>query len=495
MLLDPEVLYGFTATILSSRFDDPKPTPAFHKQMWEYCCQDDPRVAIAAPRGHAKSTALTHSFTLACLCFRIKTHVLLVSDTEAQAINFLRDIKTEFTENEEMIKIFGFSKILKDREAEFVGEFEDGHQVRVIAKGSEQKVRGIKWRNKRPDLIVCDDLENDDIVMNEERRYKFRRWFTNALLPCGSRKSHIRVVGTILHTDALLQRLVPNELDPQAVDDGIKLTTTRKGEWLSILFRAHNSDFSKVLWPDQYSEEDLRSLRQTAIEQGLPEGYAQEYLNKALDEATAFFKKRDFQCLTEPEGPEEFYIAVDMAISERKKRAFTVFAVGAMAADGKLRIRDIIRFRGDSLDIINEMFRLQNIYSPEAFFVEQENIARALGPVLDREMRERGVYLMIEQMQASQDKVKRAGPLQARMRTGMVQFDMDSDWFGDLQQEFLQFPRGAFKDQVDATAWLPLGLNKIGDVRTQKEYDEDAYNDELIETSTSFSGVSTITGY
>lgn len=53
---------------------------------------------------------------------------------------------------------------------------EDGHMFR-ITKGAEQKIRGLKWNNKRPDLIICDDLENDEIVLNKERRAKFKRWF------------------------------------------------------------------------------------------------------------------------------------------------------------------------------------------------------------------------------------------------------------------------------------------------------------------------------
>jgi hypothetical protein len=58
---------------------------------------------------------------------------------------------------------------------------DDGHQFRIMALGSEQKVRGLLWNGRRPNLIVGDDLENDEIVMNSERRQKFANWVDNAL--------------------------------------------------------------------------------------------------------------------------------------------------------------------------------------------------------------------------------------------------------------------------------------------------------------------------
>ena len=176
MELTADLIYGFTNSLLISRFDNPRPTPEFHLTLWDIMCSKDRKVAVAAPRGHAKSTAVTHAYVLANICFRIKKHIMIVSDTEGQAVNFLNSIKAEFLDNEQLISLFEIKKLAKDTATEIIIEFQDGHQVRVIVKGSEQRVRGIIWLNTRPDLIIGDDLENDEIVMNEERRYKQCRW-------------------------------------------------------------------------------------------------------------------------------------------------------------------------------------------------------------------------------------------------------------------------------------------------------------------------------
>lgn len=497
MKLTADTIYGFTNAFLLHRFDEPKPTPEFHLKLWELMCDDHPKVAIAAPRGHAKSTAVTHAFVLANVCFRVKKHILIVSDTESQAVDFLRDIKAEFLENEELMQMFQIKKLLKDRESEIVIAFDDGYSCRIVAKGSEQRVRGIKWRNTRPDLVVCDDLENDEIVMNEERRFKFAKWFMGALLPCGSDNVHFRVVGTILHLDSLLENLMPpvnssSEQDTELMQIG----TDKDGSWKSIRFRAHNEDFSCILWPEKFSKEILLEKKRDYVGKGFPEGYSQEYLNYPIDESTAYFRKKDFLPLGDRETNEEYYVACDLAISEKKSRAYTVFVVASVLPDNKLRFRDVIRFRGDSLEIIEELFRVQNIYKPEMFFIEQENIARALGPVLNKVMAEKNIYLNIHPMQASQDKIKRARALQARMRAGMVEFDMDSEWYPDFHTELLQFPRGKYMDQVDAAAWIALGLDQIIEARTPEEIGQQEYEEELESTYEYFDGYyNTWTGY
>ena len=119
-------------------------------------------VAIAAPRGFAKSTAITHSYTLAEALFRQSKFIIIVSDTESQASLFLGDIKSELLENEDLIHLFGITSFEKMNETDIIVKLKDGYRFRIIAKGAEQKLRGTKWDGLRPDLIVIDDLEGDE---------------------------------------------------------------------------------------------------------------------------------------------------------------------------------------------------------------------------------------------------------------------------------------------------------------------------------------------
>ena len=498
MALTADQIYGFTRSMLMSHFDNPQPTPDVHLEMWDLCCTDNQFVSIAAPRGHAKSTSITHSYTLAEVLFRESTFVLLVSDTEGQAMLFLQDITRELIENTKIREVFKIKRFVKESETDIIVEFEDGHQFRIIAKGSEQKVRGAIWRHKRPDLIIGDDLENDEIVMNEERRAKFRRWMNNALLPVLSDTGKCRIVGTILHLDSFLERTMPEFEDTEHTHtDGLRWWSTKPERiWHSIRYQGHTDDFSQLLWPEKFSEKRYRAIRQRYIDDGNPEGYAQEYLNYPIDVATAYFQKKDFIRWEDKREYLEYYVGGDLAISEKDKRAFTVFVVCGLTRENHLVVVDVYRFRGNSLEIVDTLFNIQTKYNPEIVFMESENIAKSIGPFIDQEMLKRGVFINIEESNPTKDKVNRARAIQARMKAGSVKFDMDAEWYPSLFNEMVTFPKGKYMDQVDALSWIGLGLNKIVPTYTAKQVAEFEWDEEFLSDTDIYSdGRNAVTGY
>ena len=512
-MLTAQVLEGFVNSVLANGFDQRSPTPDCHREWWELCCSKYRFVAIAAPRGFAKSTAITHSYTLASVLFRQRSFALIVSDTETQAILFLQDIKKELQDNDSLIDLFhikrdanGKVKLLKETESDIIVEFDDGAKFRIMAKGSEQKVRGLKWGNKRPDLIVCDDLENDEIVLNKDRREKFRRWFYGALLPCRADNGLVRVVGTILHMDSLLERLMPEyqlstiRKHKELIQEELKDYTKWPLPWTSIKYRAHNTDYSELLWQEKRSEAELKKIRADYTAQGMPDVYAQEYLNVPLDEANSFFKKTDFKSMKEEEKERkreqlEYYITVDLAISEKERADYTVFLIGCMDENRILYVTNLIRDRLDGRDIVETMIALQKAYDPVAFGVEEGQISKSIAPFLNETMIRTGQYLNLYPLKPSTDKQTRARSIQARMRAGGVKFDKNSDWYQTLEDECIRFPRDKHDDQVDALAYLGQMVDKMVEAPTIQELRDSQYDDEYRQSGLSESGRSLVTGY
>lgn len=512
-MLTAEALEGFVNSVLANRFDQPAPTPTCHREWWGLCTGKDRFVAIAAPRGFAKSTAITHCYALGALLFRERRFALIVSDTETQAVLFLQDIKKELQDNEDLIKLFrikrdanGKVQFVKDSESDFIVECDDGWQFRLMAKGSEQKVRGLKWGSKRPDLIICDDLENDEIVLNKDRREKFRKWFYGALLPCRSDNGIVRVVGTILHMDSLLERLMPEtqlsgiKRVKQLVREELKEYTAVKLPWKSVKYRAHNPDFSALLWSERRDEEWLRSERQKYIEMGLPEIYAQEYLNVPLDESNAYFKRADFLAQREDDKTraKTYYITADLAISEDERADYSVFTVGGMDSDGILHVVHSIRERLDGKEIVEIIMQLEKKFKPEAFGIEEGQISKSLGPFLrDLMVRSNQYVNLIPMKHLSKDKMTRARSIQARMRAGAVKFDKEALWYQTLEDECLRFPRDKHDDQVDALAYLGLLIDKMVDALTPKEEEKELWDEEMVASGLQplQDGRSPITGY
>jgi predicted phage terminase large subunit-like protein len=505
--LDAAAIEGFVGSLLLRGFDKPTHIPACHREWWELCCSKQRFIAIAAPRGHAKSTAITHSYTLANMLFRFRSFAIIVSDTETQAIQFLGDIKRELGENETLRKLFQIKRDRKWTENDIVIEFTDGTQFRILAKGAEQSLRGIKWNGKRPDLIVCDDMENDEMVMSKERREKFQRWIYGALIPALAPDGIMRVVGTVLHMDSFLEEYMPKPWDKRVISDPLKDYFPEhiriKGLWKAVRYRAHDPNFKNILWESRFSEQYLKELRADFALRGIPDVYSQEYLNYPIDPSKAYFRRSDFipiskedlEAIQEKRKALTYYVGIDLAISEEDRADHSAFLVAAMDADGFLYMIDAILDRMDAKEIIQTILDLERKYKPEFISIEKEKITKSIGPFLREAMVKQGTFPILIEIQPSKDIELRARSWQGRMRAGLVRFDKGGEWYPDYESQLTTFPRSSKDDFVAASAVLGLALDKMIEAPTAKELEEEEYEDVIRQHGDFESGRSLVTGY
>ncbi|MDE2106811.1 MAG: phage terminase large subunit [Patescibacteria group bacterium] len=481
--LTPALVESFAGIYLSPMYDNPAPVAEFHRQGWGLCCSAAPLGTVAAPRGHAKSTAFTHAFGLATVCFRAQDFVVVVSATEDLAMGHLGDMAKQLRENDELRRDFKILKLSEDSKTSIVVDFEDGHQAKLIAKGSGQKMRGLKWNGKRPGLILGDDLEEDEQVENLSARRKFRKWFNRALLPCLRKGGIARIYGTIMHADALLARL------------------QRNSQWASLIYKAHQAfdDFRNILWPEMFSEEDLRAKRRRYIEDDDAPGYSQEYLNTPLDDALAFLGEAGFLPMEADDwrAPKRIKIGCDFAVSKATLANRTSFTVGGETPSNDLCIYDQRVGRWDTEEWIKEMFSLQIEHDPAEWVVEGGVIWNAVWPTIKQEMRRRGIWMNFNVINPVKDKAARALAFKKRHRAGGMRYAADSQWYEEYKAELKMFT-GATEaisdDQFDSTAILVKGFE------VQAPADEDDFKtDEELEEEQSdpmlYAGRDEITGY
>ena len=265
------------------------------------------RSAIAAPRGHAKSTVMSLQNVLHAALFGYKRYILLVSDTEAQAVSFLDAIKNELETNERILADFGEQpgKTWK------TGSILLSNGCRIDAVGSGQKLRGRRNYERRPDLILCDDIENDEGVRTAEQRQKTADWFWKAVCKSGDSYTDILVIGTILHHDSLLAGLLENpgfqsRKYRAVLSDATSLLWTDWERLASDLsdpdrektahafYFKHRKEMlagSKVLWPEKLSYYDLRLMRLTEGDAA----FNSEMQNQPIDPAACLFSAQWFR--------------------------------------------------------------------------------------------------------------------------------------------------------------------------------------------------------
>lgn len=465
--LTADLIESFGGTFISPKYDQLCPTPPFHRECWALYASDAPAVEVVAPRDHAKSSALTMVYILAEVLFRASDYVILVGSTEDGAAEQLGNITEELMENDDLIREFKVKKFLRTSTTDIIVEMGDGHKFRILARGAEQRIRGRLWKGKRPNLLVCDDMEDDEQVENADRRRKFRIWFFRAAKQALSKSGKIRVHGTILHDDSLLSRLRKNRT------------------WKTLFYAAHTSfdDFSDILWPERWSELQLRARRQEFIEDGDSAGYSQEFLNNPLDHSDAFLKIADFLPMSEDDYDSDKIIcaAADFAVSKADKANRTSFTVGGKDINNILNFVDQRVGRWDPTEWIDEMFSIQQRWNPDVFWVEDGVIWKAVRSMVYREMQVRDIRINIEAIPSVKDKGTRGRSYQRRMRAGQCRFDKKAEWYPNFEQENLRFTGTAaatLDDQFDSAALLSRGFDDFAAVEPEDFYDEDMWEME-----------------
>ena len=472
MQLTSPMIESFAGVFLSPRYDEPRPTPPFHREAWALYCSPAPQAMVVAPRDHAKSTALTFDFILAECLFRSSSYVILIGSTEENAAEQLSNIIEEIRENDDLRSEFGIDKIERDSQTDLIVKMDDGHRWRVLARGAEQKIRGKMWNGKRPNLIVCDDMEDDEQVENKDRRYKFRRWFYRAAKQALSKSGKIRVHGTILHEDSLLNRI------------------RRMPTWKHQFYKAHRGfdDFEDILWPERWSEQQLRLRRQEFIEDGDAGGYAQEFLNDPEDNSDAFLRRDDFIPMSEEDHAcwKTLGAAWDFAVSKADLANRTSCTVGGKDVLNRIHFLDFRVGRwspsetrgGDEKGWIDVMFEVEERWRPATHWVEDGVIWQSVKRLVFEEMQVRDVWMNIEAVPSIKDKATRATSLKKRHRAGATRWNTQAEGYEDAKAEMLRFTgRSAARldDQLDSAALLCLGFDRTALVEEDDTLDEEEF--------------------
>jgi hypothetical protein len=79
--------------------------------------------------------------------------------------------------------------------------------ARITVASTEQSIRGLRHGEYRPDLVICDDVEDLNSVKTKEGRDKTFNWLVGEVLPIGDQDTKMVLVGNLLHEDSLLMRL------------------------------------------------------------------------------------------------------------------------------------------------------------------------------------------------------------------------------------------------------------------------------------------------
>lgn len=417
--------------------------------------------AITAPRGHGKTTVVTLA-ALYCIVNALDHFLLIVSDTYGQARDIVDGIKQQLETNDLLRWVYG------DLSTDYhwtSGAFTTSNDVRVMARGSQMKVRGLKFRHWRPSRVLGDDMENDEAVESEERRQKLAGWVRKALLPAMSKNGQAGFVGTVLHEDSLLNNMVKGK--------------SGFAGWDRQEFKAIGDD-GQALWPGQYDLKLLLAMRDNPDHERYvgPLVFAQEYQNEPIDESSRIIKaewiygpenNRRTYSYTEAEHQwlidnplatqsnwlrsemVQIIAAVDPAISEDDNADYFSYVVVGIDKKGHIWVLDIFRERTSDFDKqVDFILAMFEQWKPDKIKIESVAYQKGLYVAVRNAGAKRQIYPPVLEVRPDKDKFRRAVMHSANFAGGLVHIRTDHPLSDAFISEILTFPKGKHDDMFDA---------------------------------------------
>jgi predicted phage terminase large subunit-like protein len=395
-----------------------------------------------APRNHAKT--LIECFLIPLFQALEEPgeyrHYLNVQSTSTKAASVNLAIRAEIENNELLQEVYdNLVNPEKWTEKQFsINSKCDGKTMETIftAIGAGESMRGINYKNIRPDYIIVDDLYDDEDINNIESTKKKNAWFWGSLYlaRAKSKACSIHVQGTAINDSDLLESLKKDE------------------KVISRTFQAIKDAENKiVLWPelntfDQLMQDKADTRMGSII-------FDREMQNKRRSSASVIFRCEWFKHYSVAPIFKFRFITADTAQKTKERNDYSVFAAWGVA-DGRLYLIDLIRGRWEAPDLKRKAKAFwdkhkaaESLSALRKMYVED----KASGTGLIQEIKRDG-GIPIEAIQRNIDKYTRALDIQGQIESGYVFLPEGAPFVSDFLEECEAFSADdshAFDDQVD----------------------------------------------
>jgi len=281
-----------------------------------------------------------------------KKYELLVGQTQNLSRQMLKNLKSELETNELLIKDFGPFDNHSDWRSSTLVIPKFG--TRITATSAGESIRGLRHIQYRPDLIICDDIEDLSTVKFRENRDKIYNWLMGEVIPIGDIDTKIIIVGNLLHEDSLMMRL----------KDHIDEIGDMRGTYHEFPLMDDNGI---CLWPDKFpTSNEIAQLRSKVPDRVT---FEREYLLHIIADGNQVIHRDwiqyyDLDDIPNPKTlPARLLTAgIDLAISEKSTADFTAIVPALVYGYGEeLKIYILPFIVNKRLDFIKTIEKIKEV--------------------------------------------------------------------------------------------------------------------------------------
>ncbi len=418
---------------------------AFHYQWSKMLLEDSDNFAIEAFRESGKSQYVLRSFPLYCLMFPSvkRDYIVIIKKNATLANSKLKEITREFMSSPLMsqrrVKVYDesgevFNVDVKNDAGEIVN-------VRIEAYGKGGSIRGLSYKDRRPKIVIIDDPQDVEDAESEAINETDWNWFVSDVMFLGQ-NARVFLIGNNLGEKSIIERVFTQA-------ESLKFKTMR----IPAIVDGQSA------WPSKYTIESIEAERENFRKLGKIDIWMREKMCEALSDEMRTFHKEDIMhydpaLISELSKKCNIFIAVDLAISEKKSADYTAIPVVGVNSDNQWFILDCVYGRFDPSTTIDHIFNLVRRWHPIIVGIEKVAFQRALIHFVMKEMPIRNTFFCIQQLEAEKQKELRIKALQPRFKAKTVWLPQKASWLDEMETELLRFPKCLHDDLIDALAYI-----------------------------------------
>ena len=465
-------------------------------------------LAESLPRGFGKSTTIAVAFPLWVIIGQsdlrkrgvhrvpLKHYILLIKDALDQARLELQAVKDELESNEKIIRDYGQFR----GETWTKTEITTTNDVRVEVLGTGQKVRGRRYKQYRPDLIIGDDLENMKTVRSPTQRMEVKRWWSAAVEKAvDPKKGTIINIGTMIHYDCLqawvnarpgvrgrIYKALIEDADRQDLWDDWEVLVTNlddpdRERTARRFYAQHKEEMDAgavVSWPERFSYETLRLMKlgEKTVKGNQIKTFAAEMQNEPISDEDRLFQRISYFHLEHERGytylvpygaGERINMAAcklvgacDPSLGESHRGDFSALVDILVAPSGRMFCiwADVARRHPDRIiDAIRQraLFWAQQRMFYSVYGIESNQFQKLFASKAGLDLLKAGIRLPIQEINSTHWKEARIDSLQPDLYNGYLLLFKEPHAETPEELELLYdqlwaYPRGDYVDGPDA---------------------------------------------
>ena len=370
-----------------------------HYRLADKYFSKDKQILIESFRGSAKSTIMEWLVIYVAALGKLPGFgevgfCAFIGDSAENGVkNFFRNIQAKIDRSDFLRSLIDMPR-KTDSEMELKNK--DGVELYLKGFGAATNIRGVRYKNMRPSMVIVDDITTNDAKTSEAIQNTINDNFYKSVLPAmHPTRFKIFVIGTPISENDIIHQL---SINPSWAVHRFPICEK---------FPCPEEEFVGA-WTDRFPYEAVKDKYDMYKNAGKSQDFYQEYMLEITDLSTLLVEEDDIRwfdprLLAKNKHLYNFYISTDFATSEKKSADYSTIGVWAIGSDDSWFLVDGQCKRQSMMENLEDIFRYVRKWKPMSVGIESSGQQGGFISIIQDMMMEKNTWFQIAKKRGSKE--------------------------------------------------------------------------------------------